>query len=191
MREENARYVEEMGAVELGGSEIFIRVPVADLFRAYTKLRSSLGADEYESPDEVMGGFWDWTKKVGQVVKAVVSSPIVRKVAGAIPVVGGTLTTALDMADEAVKAVEDVAKRMPKAARALAADVAAKKPAAAAALKKLSTPARRKVLKMANLHRAMAKTVRDAGELRKVARAAGYTPAMVRALRIPRAPWRR
>lgn len=177
--------------IELGGSEIAVRVSFSDLWRAYTRLRSSLGAEEYGTPEETMAGFWDWTKKISRVVKEVVKSPIVKMVAGAIPVVGGTIRTVLDAADQTVRAIDSVTKKMPPKTRRIVADAAAGKPAAQAVIRRLPPTSQKKIAKLVTLRRAMRKTIQDATELRKVASAAGLTPAMVSALRFPRAPWRR
>ena len=188
---DNVRLDEEMGAVELGGGEVIVRVPFADLWRAYTKLRSKLGADSYESPAETMEGFWDWTKKVSRIVKEVVKSPVVKMVAGNIPVVGGTIRTVLDAADQTIRSLDAITKKQPPKVAALVKDVAAAKPAAVAAVKRLPPASQAKIKKLALFRKAALKTVKDATELKKVAHAAGYTPALMRALGMPRAPWRR
>ncbi len=190
MHNSDVRLDEGTGQIELGGGEVIVRVPFDEMWKAYHKLRSKLGGS-YESPHEAMEGFWDWTKKISRVVKEVVKSPVVKMVAGAIPVVGGSIRTVLDVADQTIRAVDSVTKKLPPDVRRLADDVAAKKPAAAEAVKRLPPAKQRQVKRLALFRAAAAKTVKDAAQLRSVARAAGYTPALMAALRLPRAPWRR
>jgi hypothetical protein len=170
------------------GDGVVVSVPLSSLRAAYSKIREAIGDDR---PYEI--GFFGFIKKamkkVGSVVHALAKNPLVKAVAGVVPY-GATALQVIETADSILqKAKGSIAKK--PAVHQLIRDAARGVPAAKAAMKKLPPAARRKMIAPAKVQAGAFQLKNDLTNARKALAQAGYTPRLVRALRIQRAPWSR
>lgn len=171
----------------VGGGEITITIPMKAIKDAYRRIRGGIGEEES------VEGFFDFAKKaldsVGKVVSGMAKSPLVRAVAGVIPY-GSTALEVVAIADDVIgKARKAIAKKPAthgKIRAALKGD-----PAARAVIAALPPKAKAAVKKAAVLQKESFKLKGQLAAAKKALEQAGYTPSLIRALRIQRAPWAR